>query len=138
MTSGIVNGTLIGVYVDGTLVARAVSGDLDLTMATRDTSNKDTGGWEESLEGRMSWSCSAEGMMVQNLSGNFSTLFAKLTARASVTVLVSPPVGAGTVGDKKWSGAAFITNLKLTAADQSNTTFSCSFKGTGALTEATL
>jgi predicted secreted protein len=134
MTSGIVNGTLIGVYVDGTLVARAVSGDLDLTMATRDTSNKDTGGWEESLEGRMSWSCSAEGMMVQNLSGNYSTLFAKLTARATVTVMLSSTV----TGDKKWSGSAFITNLKLTAADQSNTTFSCSFKGTGALTEATL
>ena len=134
MTSGIVNGTLIGVYVDGTLVARAVSGDLDLTMATRDTSNKDTGGWEESLEGRMSWSCSAEGMMVQNLSGNYSTLFAKLTARATVTVMLSSTV----TGDKKWSGSAFITNLKLTAADQSNTTFSCSFKGTGALTETTL
>ena len=119
MTSGIVNGTLIGVYVDGTLVARAVSGDLDLTMATRDTSNKDTGGWEESLEGRMSWSCSAEGMMVQNLSGNYSTLFAKLTARATVTVMLSSTV----TGDKKWSGSAFITNLKLTAADQSNTTW---------------
>lgn len=134
MTSGIVNGTLIGVYVDGTLIARAVSGDLDLTMATRDTSNKDTGGWEESLEGRMSWSCSAEGLLVQNLSGNYSTLFAKLTARATVTVMLSSAV----TGDKKWSGSAFITNLKLTAADQSNTTFSCSFKGTGALAEATL
>lgn len=134
MTSGIVNGTLIGVYVDGTLIARAVSGDLDLTMATRDTSNKDTGGWEESLEGRMSWSCSAEGLLVQNLAGNYSTLFSKLTARATVTVMLSSTV----TGDKKWSGSAFVTNLKLTAADQSNTTFSCSFKGTGALTEATL
>lgn len=134
MTSGIVNGTLIGVYVDGTLIARAVSGDLDLTMATRDTSNKDTGGWEESLEGRMSWSCSAEGLLVQNLAGNYSTLFAKLTARATVTVMLSSTV----TGDKKWSGSAFVTNLKLTAADQSNTTFSCSFKGTGALAEATL
>lgn len=134
MTSGIVNGTLIGVYVDGTLIARAVSGDLDLTMATRDTSNKDTGGWEESLEGRMSWSCSAEGLLVQNLAGNYSTLFAKLTARTPVTVMLSSAV----TGDKKWSGSAFVTNLKLTAADQSNTTFSCSFKGTGALAEATL
>ena len=134
MTSGIQNGTLIGVYSNNVLIARVITNDLDISMATRDTSNKDTGGWAEALEGRMSWSCSAEGLLVQNLAGNFSTQFATLTARTAVTVMVS----SGVAGDKKYTGSAFMTNLKMTAPDQDNTSFSCSFTGTGALTEATI
>ncbi|MFZ4797048.1 MAG: phage tail tube protein [Bacteroidia bacterium] len=133
-TTGIVNGTLIGIYVAGTKVANAMSNDLDISMAVRDTTNKDTAGWKTGLGGMMNWSCSGEGLFAEDAAYGFDDLFAVLTARVSVTVMISSAI----TGDKKYSGSALLTNLKRTAGLEDNATFTVSFEGTGPLTEATI
>lgn len=134
MTSGILNGTLIGVYKDNVLIARAVSSDLDITMATRETTNKDTAGWKTILGSTISWSCTTEAMHEENIAGGFPYQFSTLTAKTAVTLMIS----SGVSGDKKYTGSAFMTNLKRTHPHEGNVTWSCTFEGTGALTEATI
>lgn len=133
-TSGITNGTLIGLYVGGTKIANLISNDLDISMATRETTNKDSGGWKSSLGGALSWTCSAEGYFDEIATYGFDELFAVLTARTAVTVMISSQV----TGDKKYSGSALLTSLKRSHPTEDNVTFSCSCEGTGVLTEATV
>jgi hypothetical protein len=133
-TTGIVNGTLIAIYVGGTKVANLVSNDLDISMATRETTNKDTSGWKTALGSTMSWTASAEGMFAEDATYGFDDLFAVLTARNAVTVMTSSQVS----GDKKYTGSALLTSLTRSHGLEENTSFSCSFEGTGALTEATI
>lgn len=133
-TSGIVNGTLIALYVGGTKIANLISNDLDLTMSTRETTHKDTSGWKTILGSTMSWTCSAEGMFAEDATYGFDDLFAVFTARAAVTVMTSSQV----TGDKKYSGSALLTGLSRSHGYEENAQFSCTFEGTGALTEATI
>lgn len=133
-TAGIINGTLIGIYVAGTKVANATSNDLDLSMALRETTNKDTSGYKTSLGGILSWTCSGEGFFAEDAAYGFDDLFAVWAARTAVTVMISSQVS----GDKKYTGSALLINLKRTAPLEANTTFTVSFEGTGALTEATI
>lgn len=132
-TVGIINGTLIGVYVGSTKIANATSGDLDISMATRETTNKDSAGWKSSLGSTLSWSCSAEGMFAEDAAYGYDDLFTAMIARTAVAIKVSSEV----VGDKLYSGNALITNLKRTAPLEGNVTFTCSFEGTGVLAEST-
>ena len=133
-TAGITNGTLISLYVAGTKISAGTSMDLDISMATRETTNKDSAGWKSALGSTMSWSCSSEQMFAEDSTYGYDDLFAVLTARAAVPVMVS----SGVSGDKKYSGSALLTNLKRTAPLEGNVTFTVSFEGTGALTEATI
>lgn len=135
MTSGIMNATLVGLYVNGSVkIANAVSHDLDLSMAVRDTTNKDNAGWQTGLGGLKSWTCSAEAMFDQSANYTFDQLFALYDARTAITVYLS----TGVIGDKKYSGSALITGLKKSAAAEANVTFSVTLQGTGALVETIL
>lgn len=134
MTSGISNGTLIALYDGTTKVANLLTNDLDITMATRDTTNKDTSGWKTAAGGLLSWSCSAEAHFDEAASYGFSHLYARIVAATAFTVMVSSQV----TGDKKYTGSALLTNLKRTHPNQESATFSVTLEGTGALTEATI
>jgi len=135
MTSGIMNATLMGLYANGSVkIANCVSNDLDISVATRDTTSKDSGGWKTSLPGLRSWSCSAECNFDQSANYTFDQLFALVDARTVFTTYLSTTV----TGDKKYSGSVIITNLKRSAGNENNVTFSCTFEGTGALVETIL
>ena len=59
---GILNGTEIKVY-DGTrLIGYATSGTLSINQATRETTNRDSGGWKTTIEGNREFSVSLDGM----------------------------------------------------------------------------
>jgi predicted secreted protein len=132
MISAIQNATVMGMYVNGSVkIANAVSHDLDLTMAVRDTTNKDNAGWQTGLGGLKSWTCSAEAMFDPSANYTFDQLFALFDARTAITVYLS----SAQTGEKKYSGSALITSLKKGMPNEENTTFSVSFQGTGALTE---
>lgn len=135
MTSGIMNGSLVGVYVNGSVkVANCVTSEFSITMAVRDTTNKDNSGWKTGLGGVKSWSGSCSGMFDQLANYTFDQLFALIDARTPITLYFSTTV----TGDKKYSGSALITSLKKTFPAEENVTFDMSFEGTGALTETTL
>ena len=135
MTSGIMNGSLVGVYVNGSVkVANCVTSEFSVNMAVRDTTNKDNSGWKTGLGGVKSWSGSCSGMFDQSANYTFDQLFALIDARTAVTLYFSSTV----TGDKKYAGSALITSLKKTFPSEENVTFDMSFEGTGALTETIL
>ena len=133
-TTGIVNGTAIAIYVGGTKVANLISNDFNLSMATRETTNKDTSGWETSLGGLKSWECTAEGMFAEDASYGYNDLYAVFIAGTAVTIMTSSQVS----GDNKYTGQALLTKLDRAHGLEDNTTFTCSFKGTGAPTKAVI
>jgi hypothetical protein len=91
MTSGVMNGKLLGVYLDGTLIATAKSCKLAISHEVRDTFTKDDAGWKTNAEGARSWKVDVDGLVTQT---NFSTLFGLMTNRTQVTVSISVANGS--------------------------------------------
>ena len=117
-------------------VGRCTSASLSVAMETRDTSNKDSAGWRELLEGQKSWSLSGDGLVTYNLASGdgYSDLYGYLTGRTKVYV----KFGSTDTDEKYYSGQGFLTSLDQEAGMEDNVTYSFSFEGTGALTEGTV
>ena len=139
-STSIMNATdvLIQFSTDGVTyseVGRCTSASLSVSMETRDTSNKDSAGWRELLEGQKSWSLSGDGLVTYNIASadGYSDLWGYLTARTKLYV----KFGSTTTDEKYYSGQGFLTSLDQEAGMEDNVTYSFSFEGTAALTEAT-
>ena len=141
-TNGVINGTKFGVYVAGTKIAYATSASISMNHNLRDTSTKDSSGWRDQLEAQRDWEVSVEGMLIfvdgsggaiSNLTMNelYSTYIA---SRTEFTLMFSTEES----GDIKWSGQAFLTSLSADTPNEDSSTWSGSFSGTGALTQATV
>jgi predicted secreted protein len=128
-TSGVINGTLLGVYMDSTLIASAKSCELTVSHDPRETTTKDDGAYETKLEGKLSWGISVNGLAT--VSG-FSTLFTAWKNRTQVQLYFQTAVS----GDKTYRGYAYITSLKESADHQTSAAWDASFEGTGSLTES--
>jgi predicted secreted protein len=128
-TTGIVNGTDIGIYLGGTKIACATSGSISRTMSVRDATCKDSNGYSESLEGLQEWSIEGEGMFAFDAAYGVVDLNAVIDARAAVTVRFSTESST----DEYWEGSAYMTDLSADSATEESVTYSYSFQGTGAL-----
>jgi len=141
-TNGVINGTKFGVYAAGTKIGYATSASISMNHSLRDTSTKDSGGWRDQLEGQRDWECSVEGMVIflDSAGGAISDvtmdeLFTSYIAtRTEFTLMFSTEV----TGDLKWTGQAFLTSLSADTPNEDSSTWSGSFSGTGALTQATV
>ena len=131
-STGILNGTLAKIQVEGTTVAHLTSNSLTLDHSTRDASTKSSNGFKESLEGQISFSGSAEGFFAEDAAYGFEDLYTVWLDRTKVTVTWTTDVS----GDMEYSGEAFITSLERTDGLEESSTFSVSFEGTGAITKA--
>jgi len=130
-TTGSINGKLLGVYVDGTIIAKSKGCKLTISHDVRDTTTKDDNGRKTIAEGMTSWKVDCDGLVV---SDNFSDLFALYTGRTEVTLSFQSSVS----GDYHYRGRAYIASLDQDAPDQTSTSFTASFEGSGILTEGTL
>lgn len=133
-STGILNGTLAKIQVNGVTIAHLTSNSLTLDHSTRDASTKDSAGFKESLEGQLSFSGSAEGFFAEDASFGFEDLFDTFIARDKVAVTWTTDV----IGDVEYSGDAFITSLERTDGLEESSTFSVSLEGTGAVTKAVI
>jgi predicted secreted protein len=131
-STGYQNGTDIGLYVDSTLVAFGTSHDFETTLETRDASSKDSLGWAEKREGQRSWTVSGEFIFAEDAAYGFTDLFALINARSQVEVRFSSDI----VGDKEYTGQAYLTSLSKSAPNEDTVTYSGSFEGTGAIVES--
>ena len=146
MANGILNGTDLKVYItpsggSATLIAYATSATININHSTRSTSNKESGGWSENMEGMRDWDVSvdamyawldADGAAIGGLT--LSELFDIMIgtrAKASVTFGVTTTTG----GDTKYTGDVWMTSASLSAPLEDSSTFSASFQGTGQLTQ---
>jgi len=141
MANGQLNGTDLGVYIGGTLVAYSTSATLNVNHSPRSTSNKEDGGWETAMQGYRNWDVSCDAMYAwldpagsaisnETLSEIFTGY---IHTRASFTLTFG--VTSTTTGDTKYTGTAWLTSASLSAPNEDTATFSVSFQGSGALTQ---
>ena len=133
-TTGLLNGTLMKVYVDGTAVAYTTSASISTSMSTRDATTKDSSGWSEKKEGLREVSVSGDFLHAFDASYGYSDLFALLTNRTKVTIRFSTEVS----GDKYLSGSAYLTSLDQEAGTEETISGSFTFEGDGEWTEGTI
>ena len=131
-TSGVMNGTLLGVYVGTTLVAHATEGSISLSMDTRDISSKDSAGTRALLEGMKSGSISMSALYAEDAAYGADELYTAMAARTPLAVKFSTEVS----GDHFWSASAYLTSLEVSAGTEDNVTYSATFELTGAITYA--
>lgn len=141
MANGILNGTDLQVYDGTTLIAYATSATININHSPRTITNKESSGWDESMEGLRSWDVSVDAMYAWlDASGSaiggktLSELFTSyIHTRASFTITF----GVTTTGteDTKYSGTVWMTSASLNAPLEDSATYSASFQGSGALTQ---
>ena len=141
----ILNGTDIRVYDGSTndLIAYAQSGTLNFSMSTRDITNKQSGGFKESLEGLREWSVDMDGAYAwtnpagAGIADGLDDLFLKYlldlgsNTREAFTVRFGNTGGA--TGDTYYEGSAFLTSVSVSAGTEDTATYSISLEGTGGL-----
>ena len=133
-TTGIMNGTLLGVYVGSTLVAHATEGSISLSMDTRDATTKDSSGYRDLLEGTRSGSISVSALYADDATYGVNALMTAFSNRTTLTVKFSTEVS----GDDYWSATCYLTSLEVSAATEDNATYSASFEIGGAVTFSTV
>jgi hypothetical protein len=121
----VINGSDIFVYIDGIKVANATSHTLTMNMATRDTSNKDTGKFNTKDVGRLDITASSDALVVY---ANLASMLTAYMARVPVTLHFAEDT-AGTPNTSKFyaTGEFVITSMDINAADQANASYSCTF-----------
>ncbi len=139
---GQLNGTQLGVYVAGTLIAFSTNATININHSTRNTSSKESGGWEESMEGMRTWdvSCDALYAWLRSDGGaiaktTMSDMFTNyINTRTSFELTWGSALTTG-VGWTKYVGTAWMTSASITAATEETATFSVNFQGSGSLTQ---
>ena len=139
-TTGIFNGTNLVVLVGTEVVAHSTSCSLSVSADLPDSTTKSSGGWADEIAGLRSWSLTTDGLATVDPTGAsfvVGDIFTSMYNRTKVTVKFTTVTGSTpVVGDLIWSGEAFIESLDVTADMESPATYSVSFTGTGALTQA--
>jgi hypothetical protein len=126
------NGTDIGVYQGGTLIAGLTSNDISFEHALRDATTKDSSGNSEYLEGLRDASISFEGYYNDVITGQtFEELYTLYSGRSTATFRWS----STTTSDKYYEGTGYIESLGISAPLEETTTFTGSVKITGAVTQ---
>ena len=134
-TTGINNGTLVALYLDGLKINHLTTNDFSIEQSLRDATTKDSVGWEDVLEGLRSSTFSCEGYFAEDATIGADEIIADLvTTRGTVVVRMSSEV----VGDKFYEGTCFITSFSMGAPTEESQTFSLEVKVTGALTVGTV
>ena len=139
---GQLSGTTVGVYAGATLIAYSTNGTLNINHSTRSVSSKESGGWEESMEGMRSWDASCDalyawlqpnGSAISNTT--LSDMFTDYIATRATLTLTFGSKGTTGIGFTKYAGDAWMTSASITAANEDSATFTVSFQGTGTLTQ---
>ena len=130
------NATLLGVYVEDTLVAAAQDVSVSMSVETIDVTTKDSAGYRELLGGLRTASFSVNGLIDYTEPTNESTadLATTLLARTAVTLKFSTEVTA----DQSVSAEAICTSLELSGGTEDTATYSATFEATGTVTLATI
>ena len=141
-TSGIINVTKFGVYNGSVLIAYATSGSVSINHSARETSNKESLGWKEVMEGQRDWEISCEGMVAfLDLTGAAiagTTMNELFTTNIATRTPLTIAFESSETGDYKWSGSCYVSSISMDAPNEESTTYSCSFTGTSVLTQATV
>lgn len=123
-----INGTDLRVWIEGVKVADATSHTMSIQMATRGTSNKDSGKFDTEAAGRFKISATSDALMVY---GNFEAILSAMLNQIPVTVdfgqKAADPSNDLDVSKFYASGEFLITGFDSNAGDASNATYTVTF-----------
>lgn len=134
MTTLTVNATDIGIYIGGTKIGTAESGDFSFKRETRDAFSKDSAGWDEVEPGKKSWEISgASKFRFDEPNYSAGTMLEAMISGTKVAVKFSTEVS----GDWKISGTCIIDDFKVGGGPEETATYQYHLKGTGAFAKLT-
>ena len=144
MADTIVNGTDVLVFISAatgstswTTFANATSHTLSIKMATRETSNKDSGDFVTRAAGRLDVTGTMEGLYVDNNKYNYEDLVKVIYARTPLLMIFGHETTSGsgtpdttTTGGTHFyaSGKFYLTGIDATFPDQANSTYTVTFE----------
>jgi len=135
--AGAINGTNVGLYVNGSLIAYAKNANISRSVNMIDITTKTSAGVSGASPGTRSWTCSIDGLVCYDDSStkNAEFLDGLVTGRTACTIKFKP-TGTSKSGNAEWVGSCYIDSLEITAPMEDAMTFSASFTGNGALTKS--
>jgi predicted secreted protein len=137
-TTGVFNGSSIGVYFDGVLIALGKTCTLNANADEMDVTSKDSALWGEFRPTVKHWDVSCDHLMKLDGTNNVDALTDKLIAGTSVALRFSTKhSGGSTHGDNYWYGTAYVVSISMNAAQNEPASFTVNFKGTSTLTNST-
>lgn len=139
---GTIKGQNLRIMVGGKCIAMATSCQIHISAQMEDASTKDsTGDWQEQEVTGLSWDASTDSLVTladNGTNGELPTdLLSLIINKTLVTLTFDQTAGTNNrVGQNatiKRSGSAYLTDFQITAPNRQNSTLSCKFTGTGAL-----
>ena len=113
-------------------IAHCTSASLSVSLDLRDSTTKDSGGFQANLAGLKSWELSGEGFV------EIAGVASKADSEELFTTMMNGTAVACTFGlsGMLYSGDGIITSFSIDAGVEENATYSISITGTGALTQS--
>lgn len=137
-----IKGQNLRVMVGSKCIAMATSCTFHIASAVEDSSTKDdTGSWAGNEVVGLSWDASTDSLVTLTDPGSNGELPVDLLSliinKTLVTLAFDQTTGTnnrtGQNASIKRSGQAYLTDFSLTAPNRQNSTLTCQFTGTGAL-----
>lgn len=131
-SSGVINGTDILLYVDGTAISYSTSASIAISgPGTAEVNHKDSGNWMVKLKKKgITWTASMDGMFaLDGADVNVRELYDVLNGLVTVTI----KMGTSDATDAFYSGSAVCTGYNVDAPFDEGGTFSAEFEGLGKL-----
>jgi len=113
-------------------IAHSTSASISFSADLRDTTTKDSDGWQTNLTGLKSFELSTDALVDLNADLDFQEFWLDYKDLTEVTVRFAERVTGG--NDRYWQGNAYVTSLSMDAGVEENATYSVSFTGTAAAT----
>jgi predicted secreted protein len=136
MTSGVVNGTNLRIYLEGTPIGYATSCQLTMNREMREILTKDSpgSGWGEKKPGQKSASLTTE-CFYSDSTTNVApdTLFGYFDAGTALAWTFTTTV----TGDTFYTGSAYISSIDYNSPVEDNVSFTVTFDVNGAITSGT-
>ena len=136
----VINGTSMLVYSGSAgawePIAHATSHTLNITMTSRDTSNKTTGKFVDRASGRIDVTGTCEGFATHETGWGYEKLMKLVVDREEVNLLfadvsASNDTSASTGSEFYSSGSFFFTSFDLTAPQEDNASYTAGFELAG-------
>ena len=137
-----IKGQNLRVMVGGKCIAMATSCQFHVAAQTADSSTKDdTGDWAVNEIVGLSWDASTDALITLEDNGTngelvvdlFTAMIQKTLLTLSFDVTNGTNNRTGTNSVIKRSGSAYLTDLSVSAPNRQNSTITCQFSGSGAL-----
>ena len=151
----VIKGGDLMLFVGGKSIAYATNHTLNISLDTKETSSKDSGGkWQTSEAGILSWTCTSENLCTDEAAGiGYAELMDMIIERKPVTGVFAvegnstnfedgkkdavPATGWTPKEGKGYTGQMLITSVDVNAPNGENATFTVNFTGIGALNKVT-